>query len=57
MDFSVRGGKNLSVSRVLVGAIWKSPALLKEAALSWRVFLDRIPTRDNLQRRNIICLD
>jgi hypothetical protein len=43
---------SVSVNRVL-GVIWKSLAPLKVVVFSWRVFLDCIPTRDNLRRRNI----
>lgn len=31
--------------------LWKSPTPSKVVALSWKVFLDRIPSRLNLRRR------
>lgn len=36
------------------GQIWKSPAPSKVIALSWKGLLDRIPTRTNLARRNVL---
>ena len=32
--------------------LWKSPAPAKAMAFSWRMLLNRIPTRENLSRRN-----
>jgi len=34
--------------------IWKSPAPSKVVAFSWKLLLDRIPTRLNLRRRNAL---
>jgi len=34
--------------------IWKSKAPLKVVAFSWKLFLNRVPTRDNLVRRNCL---
>lgn len=34
--------------------IWKSKAPLKVIAFSWKLLLDRIPTRRNLERRNCL---
>jgi hypothetical protein len=34
--------------------IWKSGAPSKVCALAWQLLLDRIPTRQNLRRRNVI---
>lgn len=34
--------------------LWKSPAPSKVVALSWKVLLDRIPSRLNLRRRNAL---
>jgi hypothetical protein len=34
--------------------IWKSGVPSKVCALAWQLLLDRIPTRDNLRRRNVI---
>ena len=39
--------------RVFEG-IWKSKAPLKVVAFSWKLLLDRIPTRSNLARRNCL---
>nr|ABE87613.2 hypothetical protein MtrDRAFT_AC153125g45v2 [Medicago truncatula] len=36
------------------GQIWKSPAPSKAVALSWKGFLNRVPTRVNLVRRNTL---
>jgi len=35
-------------------SIWKSKAPLKVVAFSWKLLLDRIPTRRNLARRNCL---
>jgi hypothetical protein len=37
--------------------IWESPAPSKVIAFSWQLLLDRIPTRRNLEVRNILPLD
>lgn len=34
--------------------LWKSPAPSKVIAFSWKMLLDRIPTRTNLSRRNAL---
>ena len=34
--------------------LWKSPAPSKVVAFSWTALLDRIPTRSNLRRRNML---
>jgi hypothetical protein len=36
--------------------IWKSGVLSKVSALAWQLLLDRIPTRENLRRRDVIRL-
>jgi len=36
------------------GQIWKSPAPTKAVALSWKGLINRIPTRENLARRNAL---
>lgn len=36
------------------GHVWKSPVPSKVMTISWKLFLDRIPTRSNLIRRNAI---
>ncbi|KAK2397838.1 hypothetical protein QL285_059374 [Trifolium repens] len=36
--------------------IWKSGVPSKVSALSWQVLLDKIPTRENLRRRNILSM-
>ncbi|KAF1894783.1 hypothetical protein Lal_00021077 [Lupinus albus] len=33
--------------------LWKSKAPLKVISFAWRLFLDRIPTRDALSRRGV----
>jgi len=38
----------------VLGEIWKSLAPPKVVALSWKVLLNRIPTRDNLARRQAL---
>ena len=38
-------------------SIWKSLTPLKVVAFSWKLLLDRIPTRSNLAKRNIIPTD
>jgi hypothetical protein len=35
-------------------SLWKSPAPSKIAGLAWLVLLDRVPTRQNLYRRQVI---
>jgi len=34
--------------------IWKSPAPSKVVAFAWKLLLDRIPTRMNLARMNVL---
>lgn len=34
--------------------MWASPAPLKVVAFAWRVFLNRIPSKDNLALRNVL---
>ena len=43
--------------KLVFSQIWKSPAHLKVVAFSWRLFLDRIPTRVNLHVRNVLPSD
>jgi hypothetical protein len=38
----------------VLGGIWKSPAPSKVIAFSWMAFLDRIPTRSNLELRRVL---
>jgi hypothetical protein len=37
--------------------IWKSGVPSKVSALSWQLLLNKIPTRDNLRRRNVLSLE
>jgi hypothetical protein len=43
--------------KLVFSQIWKSPAPLKVVAFSCRLLLDRIPTRVNLQVRNVLPLE
>jgi hypothetical protein len=46
---------NLSpFAQVAFKNIWRTAVPSKVSALAWQVFLDRIPTRDNLRKRGII---
>lgn len=38
----------------MFGQVWKSPAPSKVVALSWKLLLNRIPTRLNLAYRNVL---
>lgn len=40
--------------KLVFSQIWKSPAPLKVVAFSWKLLLDRIPTRVNLHVRNVL---
>lgn len=42
---------NLATS---VGGLWKTLAPFKAQIMAWRLLLDRLPTRDNLLKRNMI---
>jgi hypothetical protein len=37
--------------------IWKSGVPSKVSALSWQLLLNKIPTRENLRRRNVLSLE
>jgi len=39
---------------VVFNFLWKNPAPLKVLAFSWTLRLDRIPTRDNLDKRRLL---
>lgn len=41
----------------VLACLWKSPAPSKVIAFSWKLFLNRIPTRDNLRLRNVLLVD
>jgi len=50
--------RNLSVlENGVFQSMWKNMAPLKVVAFSWKLLLDRIPTRSNLAKRNIIPTD
>lgn len=34
--------------------LWKCPAASKVVAFSWKLLLNRVPTRDNLRLRNVL---
>lgn len=38
----------------VLSVVWKSVVLSKVALFCWRVFLDRLPTKDNLTIRNVV---
>jgi hypothetical protein len=50
---AVEEGRGVEENHVLA-QIWKSPASYKVVALAWKGLLDRIPTRVNLVRRNVL---
>lgn len=43
-----------SSEKLVFGSISKSPAPSKVVAFSWKLLLDRIPTKINLERRNFL---
>jgi len=43
--------------RRFLGDIWRSMAPTKVVAFSWKLLLDRIPSKWNLQKRNVLPLD
>lgn len=43
--------------RVVFAQVWNSPAPLKVVAFSWKLLLDRIPTRENLAVRSALPLE
>jgi len=46
-----------SSEEVVFGSIWHSPAPSNVVAFSWKLLLDRIPTKINLARRNVLPTD
>ena len=40
--------------KLVFSLVWKSPAHLKVVAFSWKLLLDRIPTKVNLHYRNVL---
>jgi len=42
--------------KVVFGSIWKSPTPSKVVVFSWKLLHGRIPTKDNLARRNYVSL-
>jgi hypothetical protein len=44
-------------STVAVSALWNKDVLLKVVLFVWRLFRDRLPTKDNLLRRGVISYD
>ena len=59
-DYSVRSAYNLLTVQPLAGAtvactsIWNMDVPLKVVLFAWRLFCDRLPTKDNLLRRGVI---
>jgi hypothetical protein len=49
-----RGNAYGEVERRVFGQAWKSPAPSKVVAFSWKLLLNRIPTRLNLAYRNVL---
>jgi len=45
------------VPMVAVSALWNKHVPLKVVLFAWRLFRDRLPTKDNLLRRGVIPLD
>jgi len=58
--FSVRGVYNFLttqlplVTSVPVSSLWHKDVPLKVGLLTWRLFRDRLPTKDNLFRRGVL---
>ncbi|KAK2452536.1 hypothetical protein QL285_000319 [Trifolium repens] len=53
----VEMGESCSLSEFelnIFSRIWESPAPSKVVAFSWQLLYDRLPTKDNLQRRGIL---
>jgi len=42
---------------VVSDAVWHKHVMLKVYICAWRLFRNRLPTKDNLQRRGVISLD
>lgn len=42
------------VSMVAVSSLWNKDVPLKVVLFAWRMFRDRLPTKDNLLRRGVI---
>jgi len=61
--FSVHSAYNMltsqptTASTVAVSALWSKDVPLKVVLLVWRLFRDRLPTKDNLLRRGVISYD
>lgn len=43
--------------KLVFSQVWKSPAPLKVVAFSWKLLLDRLPTKVNLHVRNVLPLE
>jgi hypothetical protein len=54
---AVGGATRSSLESFAFKFIWKSGVPSKVTALSWKLLLDRIPTRDNLHSRGIITVE
>jgi len=40
-----------------VPSLWHKDVPLKVVLFAWRLFQDRLPTKDNLYRRNVLASD
>jgi len=47
----------MGVSTVVVTTLWNKQVPLKVVLFAWRLFRDRLPTKDNLLRRGVIPFD
>jgi len=61
--FSIRSAYNLQTTQpiiahtVAVSALWNKEVPLKVVLFAWRLFRDRLPTKDSLLRRGVISFD
>jgi len=55
--YSVLTSESIAASTVVVPTIWHQQVPLKVVLFVWRLFCDRLPTKDNLLRRGVITLD
>jgi len=46
-----------AVEEVVFRDLWKSKALSKALAFSWKLILDLIPTKVNLEKRRLLAID
>jgi len=53
----VQTSQPIGVSTVAVSTLWNKQVALKVVLIAWRLFRDRLPTKDNLLRRGVIPFD